>query len=128
MADAAEVVFNAPHAPYANAIEAFGVVLSKIKHEILKSRRDWDKHEPKMWSRAAGLSTRVAAIERADHLQPFSISLLDTLHPHIPLASHTSFTYLYISAFIASLSAYLHARFFPRLFCTYVPGTLQCYL
>lgn len=22
----------------------------------MKSRRDWDKHEPKMWSRAAGLS------------------------------------------------------------------------
>ena len=56
MADGAEVVFNAPHAPHANAIEAFGVVLSKIKHEIVKSRRDWDKHEPKMWSRAAGLS------------------------------------------------------------------------
>ena len=56
MADGAEVVFNAPHAPHANAIEAFGVALSKIKHEIVKSRRDWDKHEPKMWSRAAGLS------------------------------------------------------------------------
>ncbi|VDC07720.1 unnamed protein product [Peniophora sp. CBMAI 1063] len=56
MADSSEVVLNAPHAPHPNAIEAFGVVLSKIKHEILKSRRDWDKHEPKMWSRAAGLS------------------------------------------------------------------------
>ena len=56
MADGAEVVFNAPHAPHANAIEAFGVALSKIKHEIVKSRRDWDKHEPKMWSRADGVS------------------------------------------------------------------------
>ncbi|KZV73283.1 hypothetical protein PENSPDRAFT_750231 [Peniophora sp. CONT] len=56
MADAEEVALNAPHAPHPNAIEAFGVVLSKIKHEIVKSRRDWDKHEPKMWSRAAGLS------------------------------------------------------------------------
>lgn len=56
MADAEEVVLNAPHAPHPNAVEAFGVVLHKIKHEILKSRHDWDKHEPKMWSRVAGLS------------------------------------------------------------------------
>ncbi|KAI0766477.1 hypothetical protein BC629DRAFT_1538020 [Irpex lacteus] len=48
--------FNPPHAPHQNAIEAFNVVLPTIKSEIIKSRHHWDKHEPKMWSRAAGLS------------------------------------------------------------------------
>ncbi len=27
-----------------------------MKFEILKSRRHWDQHEPKMWSKASGLS------------------------------------------------------------------------
>ena len=31
-------------------------MLAKIKSEILQSRHHWDHHEPKMWSRAAGLS------------------------------------------------------------------------
>jgi hypothetical protein len=31
-------------------------VLDKIKFEIIKSRKDWDLHEPKMWSRAARLT------------------------------------------------------------------------
>lgn len=51
-----EVNLNAPHPPQENALEAFSNVLSTIKGEILKSRHDWDKHEPRMWSRAAGLS------------------------------------------------------------------------
>ena len=37
-------------------MEAFGVVEKQIKAEIVKSRHHWDKHEPKMWSRAAGIS------------------------------------------------------------------------
>ncbi|KAJ3571705.1 hypothetical protein NP233_g3589 [Leucocoprinus birnbaumii] len=56
MASAEQVDFNDPHAPHANAVEAFNEVLAKIKSEIVKSRHDWDKHEPKMWSRAQGLS------------------------------------------------------------------------
>jgi hypothetical protein len=48
--------FNEPHHPHANAIEAFNVVLHEIKSNVVKSRHDWNKHEPKMWSRAAGLS------------------------------------------------------------------------
>jgi hypothetical protein len=31
-------------------------VLNEIKSEIVKSRHHWDKHEPKMWSRATGLT------------------------------------------------------------------------
>ena len=51
-----QLSFNAPHPPTEKAIEAFNVVLHDIKIEILKSRNHWDLHEPKMWSRAAGLS------------------------------------------------------------------------
>ncbi|EIN11847.1 hypothetical protein PUNSTDRAFT_63583, partial [Punctularia strigosozonata HHB-11173 SS5] len=56
VADAEELTFNAPHAPHPNALEAFNHVLHRIKAEIVKSREDWDKHEPRMWKRAAGLS------------------------------------------------------------------------
>jgi hypothetical protein len=50
--------FNEPHPPAENAIEAFNVVLPTIKSEIVKSRRHWDLHEPKMWSRAQKLSDK----------------------------------------------------------------------
>lgn len=50
--------FNAPHPPADNAIDAFEVVESTIKSEILKSRHHWDAHEPKMWSRAAGVADK----------------------------------------------------------------------
>ncbi|KAJ2931285.1 hypothetical protein H1R20_g5789, partial [Candolleomyces eurysporus] len=50
--------FNEPHPPAENAIEAFNNVLPTIKSEIVKSRRHWDLHEPKMWSRAQGLSEK----------------------------------------------------------------------
>ncbi|KAF9244959.1 hypothetical protein BU15DRAFT_85804 [Melanogaster broomeanus] len=50
MASAEQVNFNDPHAPHANAIEAFN------HHGILASRKHWNIHEPQMWSRAAGLS------------------------------------------------------------------------
>ena len=32
------------------------MVERKIKEEIVKSRHHWDKHEPRMWSRAASIS------------------------------------------------------------------------
>lgn len=51
-----QVTFNEPHAPHANAIEAFNIILPTIKKEVIQSRHDWNKHEPKMWSRAHGLS------------------------------------------------------------------------
>lgn len=56
LASEEEIHLNAPHAPTVKAIEAFNVVLHDIKAEIVKSRNHWDKHEPKMWSRAAGLT------------------------------------------------------------------------
>ncbi|KAK7687054.1 hypothetical protein QCA50_009554 [Cerrena zonata] len=50
------ISLNDPHAPTAKAIEAFSVVQKELKSEIIKSRHHWDKHEPKMWSRAEGIS------------------------------------------------------------------------
>ena len=50
------ITLNDPHAPHQNAKDAFNHILPTIKAEIVKSRHNWDKHEPKMWSRAAGLS------------------------------------------------------------------------
>lgn len=46
---------NPPHPPHENAIEAFISVEHTIKTEILKSRHHWEKHEPRMWSRAEGI-------------------------------------------------------------------------
>ncbi|KAL4074178.1 hypothetical protein J3A83DRAFT_2691012 [Scleroderma citrinum] len=56
MASAEEVNLSPPHAPHERAVEAFNHVLDTIKHEVKKSRYDWNKHEPRMWDRAGGLS------------------------------------------------------------------------
>ncbi|KAI0268644.1 hypothetical protein BC834DRAFT_646153 [Gloeopeniophorella convolvens] len=56
MASEETVVLNAEHRPHPNALEAFHHVQHDIRAAILKSRRDWDKHEPRMWARAATLS------------------------------------------------------------------------
>jgi hypothetical protein len=48
--------FNDAHAPKENALEAFTLVLPKIKYELIKSRHDWDAHEPRMYSRLQGIS------------------------------------------------------------------------
>ncbi|KAF7306086.1 hypothetical protein HMN09_00763700 [Mycena chlorophos] len=58
MASAEELDLIPEHPPHARAFEAFEHVLHQIKHTILASRHDWDKHEPKMWSLAR---------ETADH-------------------------------------------------------------
>lgn len=50
--------FNKPHRPARNALEAFSGVVDTIKREIIKSRHHWNAHEPRMWSRARGLSDR----------------------------------------------------------------------
>ncbi|KAG7098775.1 hypothetical protein E1B28_000683 [Marasmius oreades] len=56
MATIDTVSFNEPHPPRENAIEAFQNVLGDIKQAIIDSRRDWDKHEPRMWNRAQKLT------------------------------------------------------------------------
>lgn len=56
IATAEVVTLNPPHKPHPNAIQAFDKILPTIKSEIIKSRHQWNKHEPKMWSRAQGIS------------------------------------------------------------------------
>ncbi|KIK99074.1 hypothetical protein PAXRUDRAFT_30756 [Paxillus rubicundulus Ve08.2h10] len=69
MASVEQVHLNEPHTPNHNAIGAFNHVLPQIKHEIVRSRKEWDKHQPKMWSRAAGLSDeQLVGFSIEDHL------------------------------------------------------------
>ncbi|KAG9029262.1 hypothetical protein FRB95_005536 [Tulasnella sp. JGI-2019a] len=56
MASKEQVDLSPGHPPTPRSMEAFSILLSQIKEEIVKSRRDWDKHEPKMWSRATGIT------------------------------------------------------------------------
>ncbi|KAJ7497533.1 hypothetical protein FB451DRAFT_1211842 [Mycena latifolia] len=56
MATIDQLDLSPPHAPKEHAIEAFEHVEHEIKAAILASRRDWDKHEPKMWSLASNTS------------------------------------------------------------------------
>ncbi|THH21320.1 hypothetical protein EW146_g185 [Bondarzewia mesenterica] len=64
---AEEVVLNDPHKPHSNAIEAFRTVLHDIKAAIVKSRHDWDKHEPQMWSRVSSLSNAELTTFNLEH-------------------------------------------------------------
>ncbi|CAD6978648.1 unnamed protein product [Tilletia controversa] len=56
MASASEIQLSAEHPPTPRAIAAFTAIEPKIKAQIIKSRHDWDKHEPRMWAGAEGLS------------------------------------------------------------------------
>ncbi|EEB97629.1 hypothetical protein MPER_03017 [Moniliophthora perniciosa FA553] len=78
MATIDTIELNEPHPPKENAIEAFEKVLDDIKKAIIESRRHWDKHEPRMWSRAQDLSDaelvnfKLQGI-RSDNAQCFSM-------------------------------------------------------
>ncbi|KAF7315439.1 hypothetical protein MIND_00058800 [Mycena indigotica] len=56
MATIDQLDLSPEHEPTAHGIEAFEKVEQEIKQAILASRRDWDKHEPKMWSLARDTS------------------------------------------------------------------------
>ncbi|KAF7361725.1 hypothetical protein MVEN_00516300 [Mycena venus] len=56
MASVDQLDITPPHPPKEHAIEAFEHVEHEIKHAIVASRRDWDKHEPKMWALASQVS------------------------------------------------------------------------
>ena len=49
------IELNETHQPTEKAISAFKTVEGEIKAAIIKSRHHWDKHEPRMWARAAGI-------------------------------------------------------------------------
>ncbi|KAJ7680518.1 hypothetical protein DFH06DRAFT_1278526 [Mycena polygramma] len=56
MATLEQLDFSPPHPPKERAAEAFEHVAHEIKAAIVASRRDWDKHEPKMWALASQTS------------------------------------------------------------------------
>lgn len=95
VASAEQVQLNEPHSPGENAIGAFNIVLRRIKSEVIKSRHDWDKHEPEMWSRAAKLSNdeltnftieNDLVLVRLNH--PFTWIQLIYLHLGLGVVSH----------------------------------------
>ncbi|GAA5919195.1 hypothetical protein JCM6882_006090 [Rhodosporidiobolus microsporus] len=54
--DSTIVELNAPHRPRENALRAFVNVEDEIKKELVKLRQHWDQHEPRMFSKAKGIS------------------------------------------------------------------------
>jgi hypothetical protein len=56
MADANTVPLGKPHMPKDASIMAFKVALPEIKNVFHKLRRQWDEHEPEMFSRVEGYS------------------------------------------------------------------------
>ncbi|KAF7321728.1 hypothetical protein MKEN_00694500 [Mycena kentingensis (nom. inval.)] len=56
MATGETITLNAAHAPSERAILAFEKVEDDIKTAILESRKDWDRHEPRMWKTASQTS------------------------------------------------------------------------
>ncbi|KAE8233939.1 hypothetical protein CF326_g1022 [Tilletia indica] len=56
MASAEDIKLSAEHPPTERAIAAFTTIESKIKSQIIKSRSDWNKHEPRMWAATEGLN------------------------------------------------------------------------
>lgn len=67
-----ELTFNEPHPPKENAIAAFNVVVDEIKSAILKSRREWNKHDTRMWERVSKDSKENSKLSD-DQLIAFSI-------------------------------------------------------
>ncbi|WAQ86721.1 hypothetical protein PtA15_7A449 [Puccinia triticina] len=47
---------NEAHPPNEHGLQLFEKCAATIRHELVKLRRHWDKHEPKMFSRAKSIS------------------------------------------------------------------------
>lgn len=56
MATRETIALNEPHSPPEKAVKAFESVEKEIKSELIRLRHHWNKHEPRMFERVAGLS------------------------------------------------------------------------
>ncbi|EUC34207.1 hypothetical protein COCVIDRAFT_36903 [Bipolaris victoriae FI3] len=56
MATEDTVRLSEPHAPHQASIDAFSSILEDVKAELIKLRRDHDKHEPEYFTRVQHLS------------------------------------------------------------------------
>lgn len=55
MADATSLELTPAHVPSAKAVSAFEKLSSRISQELVRSRKHWDAHEPRMYSRVADI-------------------------------------------------------------------------
>ena len=56
MADASSVHLSDPHPPKPASLAAFSTAFHEIKNEFHKSRKQWDEHQPAMFSRVRGFT------------------------------------------------------------------------
>jgi len=56
MADASTVHLSEPHTPKPTSVAAFSIAFHEIKNEFHKSRKQWNEHEPAMFSRIKGFT------------------------------------------------------------------------
>ncbi|PLW23512.1 hypothetical protein PCANC_07282 [Puccinia coronata f. sp. avenae] len=47
---------NEPHSPNQHGLQLFENCVATIRHELVKLRHHWDKHEPRMFARAQSIS------------------------------------------------------------------------
>ncbi|KAF2179260.1 hypothetical protein K469DRAFT_741674 [Zopfia rhizophila CBS 207.26] len=69
MATADTVELSEPHAPKEASVNAFNYILPSLKSELVKLRRDHDKHEPEYFRAVSSLSDHDLASFSADDLE-----------------------------------------------------------
>jgi len=61
---------NEPHPPNERGVQLFQNCASTIRNELVKLRHHWDKHEPRMFARAASISDHdLCRFNIPDHLE-----------------------------------------------------------
>ncbi|OCK80557.1 hypothetical protein K432DRAFT_41740 [Lepidopterella palustris CBS 459.81] len=102
MATAETVTLSEPHAPKPASVKAFESILPSLKHELVKLRRNHDKHEPEYFKLVSKLS---------DH-ELTSITLPDDLEL-VRVGSSAYGLHLFGKLRIpAAEGAYIHVRVF----------------
>ncbi|KAI4686011.1 uncharacterized protein J4E88_003848 [Alternaria novae-zelandiae] len=75
MATEDTVDLSASHAPQQASLEAFTSILDTVKSELLKLRRDHDKHEPEYFRAVSHLSDSDLASFSADDLESVRVAV-----------------------------------------------------
>ncbi|RMZ74577.1 hypothetical protein GMOD_00003633 [Pyrenophora seminiperda CCB06] len=104
MATAETVELGPSHAPHQGSIDAFASILDSVKEELVKLRRDHDKHEPEYFSAVQHLS---------DHaLTSFSASDLVAVRVAITAYGLHLFGKVKLRALEGEGDGYIHIRVF----------------
>ena len=104
MATAETVDLGPSHPPREDSIEAFNAILPDLKHELIRLRRDYSKHEPEYF----------AAVENLDDkdFSDFSAENLEAVRVAISAYGVHIFGKVRIPALPDSGPAYIHVRIF----------------